>query len=577
MRQLSVFLALTALAVLAATVGGACAATSDHTFAPPLGSSTTSGGQGAGGGGGGLNFGPPGDDPTTCAEAAMNRTYIGCDFWPTPVANNVWSIFDYAAVVANAGVATATITVTQRGATIATAQVEPNALTTIYLPWVPELKGADSDVCGNLAPLTSSVTSVGGAYHLVSSAPVTVFQFNALEYQGMGGPEGKDWSSCPGNQTCPTSGQPVGCFSFTNDASLLLPSTAMTGNYRITSEKDWAAVPEGAYFAITGTQANTSVTVYVAQGGHIVAGNATADTAGGGMLTFTLGAGDVAELVSDGVSDIAGSLVKASAPVQIIAGMPCVYQPFETSQPCFDDNDCPTQACSSEMGGGFCLAPACDHLEQTVLPAETLGKHYFVTVPTGPDGAMVSDIVRIVGNADGTNLTYPSGNQPAGAPATLSAGQVVDLGEVSADFEIQGDHEFAVVTFMLGASIIDPVGPLGDPSQSNAIAVEQYRYKYVFLAPTDYTQSFVDIVQPMSAMLTVDGAASGVTPVAIGSGSGFGIARVPLGGGQNNGAHVIEASEPVGAQVIGYGSYTSYQYPGGMNLVTIATPPPPPM
>ena len=67
--------------------------------------------------------------------------------------------------------------------------------------------------------------------------PVTVFQFNALEYQGKGGPPGKDWSSCPGNDPCtdqasPNYGAAVGCYSFTNDSSLLFPSTALTGNYR---------------------------------------------------------------------------------------------------------------------------------------------------------------------------------------------------------------------------------------------------------------------------------------------------------------------------------------------------------
>ena len=32
--------------------------------------------------------------------------------------------------------------------------------------------------------------------------PVTVYQFNALEYRGQGGPAGKDWVDCPGNQVC---------------------------------------------------------------------------------------------------------------------------------------------------------------------------------------------------------------------------------------------------------------------------------------------------------------------------------------------------------------------------------------
>jgi hypothetical protein len=499
-------------------------------------------------------------DPTTCAEAEADKTYIGCDFWPTVTANNVWSIFDYTVVVANAGTQTASVTVSQGGAPLQTVTVAPNALQKIYLPWVPSLKGADSDSCGHLVAMPASVSQAEGAYHLVSDTPVTVYQFSALEYAPQGGPPGKDWSSCPGSMASAECSPPVGCFSFTNDASLLLPTPAMTGNYRITSQAGWPG-EEGAFFTITGTVANTLVTVYVAPNGHVVGdGNLIADTPGGGVLSFTLGAGDVAELVGDSSADNAGSLVHASAPVQVISGMPCAFQPFNTAD------------------------IACDHLEQTVLPAETLGKHYFVSPPTSPHGTVVGHIVRIVGNVDGTNLTYPGGTMPAGAPATIDAGQVVELsqagpmGFATEPFEIQGDNEFAVVTFMLGASLTDPntlpPNQLGDPSQSNAITVEQYRLKYVFLAPTDYTESWADITQPMGATVTIDGVAVTTSPTPISS--GYGINRVSLGPG-NNGAHVLTSTLPVGLQVIGYGAYTSYQYPGGLNLNLIAQPPPPPM
>ena len=49
--------------------------------------------------------------------------------------------------------------------------------------------------------------------------------------------------------------------------------------------------------------------------------------------------------------------------------------------------------------------------------------------------------------------------------------------------------------------------------------------------------------------------------------------RIQLGAG-NSGAHVLVASNPVGLQVMGYGSYTSYTYPGGLDLKYIAPPPP---
>src|SRR5262245_28703001 len=59
-----------------------------------------------------VGFLSQGDDPATCEDAAAQRSYVGCDYWPTVVANNVWSIFDFAVVVANAGTATADITIT---------------------------------------------------------------------------------------------------------------------------------------------------------------------------------------------------------------------------------------------------------------------------------------------------------------------------------------------------------------------------------------------------------------------------------------------------------------------------------
>jgi hypothetical protein len=498
-------------------------------------------GANVGGGGGG-----PVGDPTTCAGAAQLKSYIGCDFWPTPVGNMVWSIFDYAVVVANAGDEVANVTVTQGGNMIATATVPPNDLAKIYLPWVPALKGPDFDQCTYVLDVLSETVRVpDGAYHLTSSRPVTVYQFNALEYGPQGGPAGKDWSQCP-SYSCALG---INCYSYSNDASLLLPSTTMTGNYRITSYRGWTQANMGAYFAITGTQDGTTVQVKVSGNGQIMGGGGVPSTGPNGLVSFPLNQGEVVEVVNAATADPSGSLVYADKPVQVISGIPCVYIPDGVS--------------------------ACDHLEESVFPAETLGKHYFVTVPTSPGGGPVGHVVRIFGNVNGTMLSYP-GEMPPNAPLSINAGQVVELGQVSNNFEIVGDHEFAVAGFQLGSSIVDPGGggqSKGDPAQSLATAVEQYRDKYVFLAPDDYDVSYVDVVQPLGAAVTIDGTAvtQGPTPIS----SNYGIVRVALGPGKN-GAHVLTSTEPVGIQVMGYGDATSYQYPGGSNLASIAPPPPPP-
>ena len=168
---------------------------------------------GGGGDSGGFN---PGDDtgflldgnspetpgsttePTDCPGAAAAKSYVGCDYWPTVTANNVWSVFDYAVIVANAGTNAANITITGPNGVNQTGSVAPGSLEKFYLPWVPSLKGPDTDACGAAAPMPGSVLAKASAYHLVSSSPVTVYQFNALEYKAAGGPAGQELVDLPG-------------------------------------------------------------------------------------------------------------------------------------------------------------------------------------------------------------------------------------------------------------------------------------------------------------------------------------------------------------------------------------------
>jgi len=516
----------------------------------PTGFNPDGGGDGGGSGDGGFSFGDTGTGDgagtvATCAGAAAAKSYVGCDYWPTVTGNTVWSIFDFAVVVANASTQPANITITGPNGTNQTGSVPPGQLQKFFLPWVSSLKGPDFDMDTSVlgTAFTASVIAHGGAYHLVSDVPVTVYQFNAIEYKPAGGPPNKSWSSCP-NDTAAG----IQCYSYSNDASLLLPSTAMTGNYRVMGEKGWSEQGSailGPYFVVTATQNGTTVTVKTSATSQVLAGTGIPAQSGAGTFTISLNQGDVAEVVGQpgDQNDLGGTLIQANNPVQVITGLQCVFQPEGT--------------------------PACDHIEESVFPAETLGQHYVVTVPTSPNGNAVGHIVRVFGNVDGTTLTY-NPSKPAGCPSTINAGQVVDCGQVSSDFEIKGNNAFGVGSYSLGGSLVDPSGGEGDPDESFAIAVEQYRTAYIFLAPSDYDTSYVDIVGPTGVTVTVDGASVGAF-TAIGS-SGYGVARYKLGAG-NAGAHQLSASAPVGIQVMGYGSYTSYQYPGGSDLTAIAPPP----
>ncbi len=503
---------------------------------------------------------PPGEtrDPVDCDEAKRTKSYVGCDYWPTVNANNVWSIFDFAVVVSNTGTKVADVNVTGPNSFTRTVQIPPGELSKIYLPWVPALKGPDTDTEGTATPMVASVFASGGAYHLVSTVPVIVTQFNALQYKPVGGEPGKNWSACPGKGD----GMTIPCFSYSNDASLLLPSTAMTTNYRVAGYKGWTApnaIPffpgtdvMGTQLTITATEDNTVATVRLSAPGKVLGGGAAIPaTNGGGTLTVTLPkAGDVAELVTEKGDkfDMSGTLITSTKPVQVLVGLPCTNVP---------------------AGMGYC-----DHVEESVLPAETLGKRYLVNTPSGPKGTAVSHWVRFVGNRDATTLTYAP-SKPAKCPATLQAGQVVDCELVGESFDVQGSQEFAVVSLLVGAAQLgaQTEANRGDPSLTTFAAVEQFRTKYLFLAPDDYDVAFADVVGEANADVKIDGVAvpaASFTAVA----NGLGVYRVKLGAGKG-GAHTLESARPVGLQILGYGANTSYQYPGGLNLKLISIPPVP--
>jgi hypothetical protein len=235
-----------------------------------------------------------------------------------------------------------------------------------------------------------------------------------------------------------------------------------------------------------------------------------------------------------------------------------------------------------------------DHMEETVLPAEVIGNKYIVVPPTTPNGNAVGHVVRIYGNVNGTNLTYPEG-APPGAPTVINAGEVVQIPPLpkgqpaplcinesnhcmtNMPFIVQGDQPFAVASFMVGGTLqmpgTDPSTSQGDPAMSMMVTPEQFRKDYTFLAPTDYLENFADVVVPQGAAVTLDGKPLSAPLERIGM-SQWSFARAKLEG-TAGGVHTISTPDPrgLGLQVIGFGFATSYYYPGGLNLKLISIPP----
>jgi hypothetical protein len=78
------------------------------------------------------------------------------------------------------------------------------------------------------------------------------------------------------------------------------------------------------------------------------------------------------------------------------------------------------------------------------------------------------------------------------------------------------------------------------------------------------------LLDPASATQIQGKAADGSTA------QSFDVYRIALDAGPGFlGAHELLGSAPTGLQVVGFGRFTSYQYPGGLNLNLISDPPKP--
>lgn len=494
---------------------------------------------------------PPADVPQSCEEAVAKRSYVGCEYWPTVTPNSeLFGPFAFAVAIANPGAKTANVHVTRGGSKIVDVQVGPGELRSVELPWVGALR---QSVSGK--GLESALVA-DGAYRLSSSVPVVAYQFNPVDFAA------KD------------------TFSYTNDASLLLPTSALRGEYRVLAwpthhytvggSSRWSDQP--GFVAVTAAVDGT--TVEITSTAHVRAGTGVAAIGAGGKGTWRLDAGDVLVLESadlpSGASpapgepcvtrslsqgtftlcpsppsyDLSGSRIEADRPVQVIAGHDCAMIPYDSF--------------------------ACDHLEESLLPVDALGNQYVVAAPevatntmgtagTTPDAT----VVRVLSAADG-NVVHvePPGVQK---DVTLAAGAWIEIGPTTSDLVVTGTRKLLVAQYMVGENWKGRSGTAGDPSQSSAVPTAQYRVSYSFFAPASYTYNFVNVVARTGTRVKLDGQSLPPSSFAPIGASGWSVLRWPVSGR----AHAMTGDAPFGITVYGYGAYTSYMYPGGLDLATI--------
>ena len=329
------------------------------------------------------------------------------------------------------------------------------------------------------------------AYRITSTVPIVVYQFNPYDNSIQ---------------------------VFSNDASLLIPVTALGTRYTVLSWPQTIAYTPAeaatnmeldlrAFLTVVGTEPDTRVRVSLTadvvpsgeEGVPIRRANA------GETIELTLGPFDVLNLETGYYrgrasfnADFTGSVVEASAPVAVFAGSEASDVPiFET------------------LAERACCA---DHLEEQLPPDHTLGFNFVVphtasrTQAVAAAGASVTPLehepewYRVLAIRDGTvvRTTIPGFEE-----LELDAGESEIL-ESETSFVLRASASVSVGQFVgsqwtTGMTASDLPG--GDPAFSIVPPIEQWRRSYVFLTPDKYAFDYVMVMvaRDQLALVTFDG------------------------------------------------------------------------
>ena len=355
-----------------------------------------------------------------------------------------------------------------------------------------------------------------GAYRVVSDLPIIAYQFQ------------------------PVNGQT----SFTSDASLLLPTSALDRYYYVAG---WGEPSFG----------NAQVNVVAAEDGtNITITPAVNTVAGGGIPALTAGtpytfptsydAGDVIQLEANNA--FAGSYITADKPIAVFSTHWCA--------------NIPNQVC------------CCDHLEEQLIGVQTWGMTYVAArMPVRNSGTPEPTQWHVVASEDATQVSFQANPAVTGLPGTqtLNQGEVLLLqisGTVAnpGDFVIHADKPVLVMEYLSSAGATNAPSQLaGDPAMTQAVPSEQFLDTYVVLVPAAWTYDYMILTKPVGATVNVDGTPvpqsnfiaidDGVNPVE------WEVARISVA----DGVHSLDGDAPFGVVVLGFDSYDSYAYPGGLN------------
>jgi hypothetical protein len=486
-----------------------------------------------------------------CALAEVDRSTIGCEYWAVDLDNEYASTLlgvndaagaQFAVAIANPNDHQVVVTVerniaalgaTPNPQTVFSGTVEPRSVLEIDL----DPREVDGSTMADNGPGTFVSPN---AYRISTNFPVVAYQFNPIVQQ------------------------------FSNDASLLIPTTGLDNFYRVLgwpttnpiAPFPMPGLPDHSYVTIVGVTPGTEVTVTL--GGPIVAGGSVPATAAGGTVTYTLGPYDVLNLESDGVpGDMSGTTVQSSAPVAVFSG-------GERGAAPYNRGDVP------DPPGGWPDSICCtDHLEEQVFPTSAWGQDFVLThSPQRSDTSWVEpDLYRVMADREVTTITTNLGGDFA--TITLDPGEWTQL-YAQRSFVMRADHPIQIEQILVSQQFMPSYRPGagGDPSMLLFPPYQQYRTLYAFLTPSTWAENYVVFSAPVGTVTLLDGLDVRGTEFSSlchyeDAGDLDGVVYQAITCPVNAGSHVVEGDLPVGIMIYGYYNVGSYGYAGGSDLERI--------
>ena len=477
---------------------------------------------------------------TGCDAVATQASNVGCEFWAVDLdqeydfsndaAGAAWGV-----VIANPGGQPADVVIEQNDAPVGQAVqasvvkqlvVSSGKVETVTMP----TREVDGSLLGKNEGAGTVLSS--RAFRITSSAPIVVYQLNALAQ------------------------------TYSNDGSLLLPRTGLGKVHRVLSYPTGNFFAIGglpvsrAYITIVGVEAGTTVKVHTSTP-TVTGGAAFPALAKDGEVTVTLGPFDVFNLESDGApGDFTGSTVVADRPVVVFTGTELSGAPLDKSVP------------APPSGGDTCCY---DHLEEQLFPVESYGRNFAIphSAIRSKGGYVEPDVIRIMGVA--ATATVKTNLAPPNDQFTLTPGQVRETW-TQKDFVLESTEPVAVAQILVSQQQLEGA-LIGDPSLTIFPAVDQYRRNYLFAVPASWSTNFIAISMRTGTNVTIDGAPIPTSCAVRAMGTISGTAWESRTCGLEAGPHAMAGDKPFGIAAYGYGSAGSYAFVGGANVTKIYEPP----